>query len=133
MTPRGLLTTIGAAALGIGIVVGGAPAIADALAQEATPPAVETPAQAEQDARAAAGDLDTEAAAAIRAVIEVSEAPLFLGVGGHGGFAGRHGRGDRADFDGRDDDGALPAIPGADDASDQGAPAPAAPVEDIIF
>ena len=135
MTPRGLLTTIGATALGFGLVIGGAPAIPDVFAQEATPPAAEAPAQTEQgqridfeaqraqaydsfvtalaselgsdkaavdaairtaltqqvDERAAAGDLGAEQAAAMKAVIEVSQAPLFLGFGGHGGMHGFEG------------------------------------------
>ena len=49
MTPRGLLTTIGATALGFGLIIGGAPMIPDVFAQEATPPAVEAPAQTEQE------------------------------------------------------------------------------------
>ena len=48
MTPRGLLTTIGATALGFGLVIGAAPVIPDVFAQEATPPAAEAPAQAAQ-------------------------------------------------------------------------------------
>src|SRR5829696_6989178 len=150
MTPRGLLTTIGATALGFGLIIGGAPAIPDVFAQEVTPPAAEAPAQTEQsqridfeaeraqaydsfvaalaselgsdeaavdaairtaltqqvEEREAAGDLGTEAAAAMKAVIEVSEAPLFLGFGGHGemhGFDGRHGPSGRGSDD-RDQD-----------------------------
>ena len=49
MTPRGLLTTIGATALGFGLVIGGAPAIPDVFAQDATPPAAVAPAQTEQE------------------------------------------------------------------------------------
>src|SRR5918994_2829066 len=181
MTPRGLLTTIGATALGFGLIIGGAPAIPDVFAQEATP-AAEAPARTVQeqridfeaqraeaydsfiaalaselgsdeaavdaairtaltqqvDEREAAGDLDTEAAAAMRAVIEVSEAPLFLGFGGRGGmhgFAGhdgRHGPGGR--IGGEDRDGALPGadespagLPGDDAASNQSASAPVTP------
>lgn len=48
------------------------------------------------DDRLAAGDIDVERAAAAKAVIQVSEAPLmagFGGPGGHGGFEGRSGRG----------------------------------------
>ena len=144
MTPRGLLTTIGATALGLGIVIGGTTAIQDAFAQETTP-AAETSAQAEQESdfeaqrtqaydsfvaalatelgtdetavdaairtalkqqvneREAAGDLDTEQAAALEAVIDVTEAPLFLGMGGPGGFGGRgemHGPDGRGGFKG---------------------------------
>ena len=51
MTPRGLLTTIGATALGFGLIIGGAPAIPDVFAQEATPPAAEAPAQIAQEQR----------------------------------------------------------------------------------
>src|SRR5215211_7483421 len=174
MTPRGLLTTIGATALGFGLVIGGAPALPNAFAQEATPPAAQAPAQTEQqqkadfeaqraqaydsfvaalaselgsdeaavdaairtaltqqvDERAAAGDLGAEQAAAMKAVIDVSEAPLFLGFGGHGemhGFAGhdgRHGPGDRDGGEDQDRDGALP---GDGDASNQSASVPVVP------
>ena len=130
MTPRGLLTTIGATALGFGLIIGGAPVIPDVFAQEATPPAVEAPTSIREelkaefeaqraeaydsfvaalaselgseetavdaairtaltqqvDEREAAGEIDLERAAAIRAVIEVSQAPLFLGFGGPGGM-----------------------------------------------
>jgi hypothetical protein len=48
MTPRGLLTTIGATALGFGLIIGGAPAIPDVIAQEATPPAAVAPSEPEQ-------------------------------------------------------------------------------------
>jgi hypothetical protein len=176
MTPRGLLTTIGATALGFGLVVGGASAIPDVFAQEATPPAVEAPAQTAQeqeidfevqraeaydsfvaalaselgtdeaavdaairtaltqqvDEREAAGDLGVEQAAAMRAVIEVSEAPLFLGFGGRGGmhgFAGhdgRHGPGGHLGGADRDQD-----LPGDDDASNQSASAPVMPAESV--
>src|SRR5215218_10704457 len=145
MTPRGLLTTIGATALGFGLIIGGAPAIPEVFAQEATPPAAQAPARTEQgqridfeaqraqaydsfvtalaselgsdeaavdaairtaltqqvDEREAAGDLSAEQAAAMKAVIDVSQAPLFLGFGGHGGLqgfedhGGRHGGNDR--------------------------------------
>jgi hypothetical protein len=180
MTPRGLLTTIGATALGFGLIIGGAPAIPDVFAQEATPPAAEAPAQTEQrqeidfeaqraqaydsfiaalaselgndeatvdaairtaltqqvDEREAAGNLDIERAAAMRAVIEVSEAPLFLGFGGHGGmhgFDGRHGPGGRGGDD-RDQDDELPAaLPGDDDVSNQSAPAPVMPAESVAI
>src|SRR5918994_7586771 len=176
MTPRGLLTTIGATALGFGLIIGGAPAIPDVFAQEATP-AAEAPAQTEQgqeidleaqraqaydsfiaalaselgadeaavdaairtaltqqvDEREAAGDLDIERAAAMRAVIEVSEAPLFLGFGGHGGmhgFDGRHGPGGRGGDD-RDQDDLPAALPGDDDVSNQSASAPVMPAERV--
>jgi hypothetical protein len=82
------------------------------------------------------GELDTERAAAMRAVIGVSDAPLFLGFGGHGGFDGLHGRGDRDGFDGREPRGGYDderdGLPGDDDASDQSAPAPAAPADIIL-
>jgi hypothetical protein len=184
MTPRGLLTTIGATALGFGLIIGGAPAIPDVFAQEATPPAAVAPAQTEQeidfevrraqaydsfvaalaselrseeaavdaairtaltqqvDEREAAGDLDIEQAAAMRAVIEVSDAPLFLGFGGRGGMhgfdgrGGRHGHGDREGISDRDLPGVeeSPAgLPGADDASDEDAAAPVAPVESVAI
>lgn len=184
MTPRGLLTTIGATALGFGLIIGGAPAIPDVFAQET--PAAQAPAQTEQerefdfeaqraeaytsfvaalagelgsdeaavdaairtaltqqvDEREAAGDLGIEQAAAIKAIIEVSKAPLFLGFGGHGGMHGfdgrdgRHGPGDRDGGDVRDQDRELPGAdaspadqPGDDDASTQSASAPVAPAE----
>jgi hypothetical protein len=193
MTPRGVLTTIGAVALGFGIVAGGAPAITDALAQEATPPAV-TPGQTTEidvearraeayaafvaalaselgsdetavDAairaaliqqvagREAAGELDTEEAAALRAAIGVSEAPLFAGFGSRGGghgfgdHDGRHGRGGRDgvadrgarggfddDFGGLlPDDGAPATLPDADGASDQEAPLPVIPAAEPVL
>jgi hypothetical protein len=193
MTPRGLLTTIGATALGFGLIIGGAPAIPDVFAQEATPPAAEAPAQIEQaqridfeaqraqaydsfvaalaselgsdeaavdaairtaltqqvEEREAAGDLGTEAAAAMKAVIEVSQAPLFLGFGDRGGmhgFAGHEGRHSptgRGGFDdARDDqpgdDQAPAALPGDNnasdqDAADQSASAPVAPADAIAI
>ncbi len=179
MTPRGLLTTIGATVLGFGLIIGGAPAIPDVFAQEATPPAAEAPAQTEQgqeidleaqraqaydsfiaalaselgsdeaavdaairtaltqqvDEREAAGDLDLERAAAMRAVIEVSEAPLFLGFGGHGGmhsFDGRHGPGGRGN-DRVQDDESPAALPGDDDVSNQSASAPVMPAESVAI
>lgn len=152
MTPRALLTTIGATALGFGLIIGGAPVIPDVFAQEATPPAVEAPTSIREelkaefeaqraeaydsfvaalaselgseetavdaairtaltqqvDEREAAGEIDLERAAAIRAVIEVSQAPLFLGFGGPGGMhgfddhQGPHGPGDRVGGEDRD-------------------------------
>ena len=187
MTPRGLLTTIGATALGFGLVIGGAPAIPDVFAQEATPPAAEAPAQTGQeqridseaeraeaydafvaalaselgsdevavdaairtaltqqvDEREAAGDLETEAATAMRAVIEVSEAPLFLGFGDRGGmhgFDGRDGRHGPGRGEEHDQDGALPGddessagLLGDDDASNQSASVPVAPAESVAI
>ncbi len=179
MTPRGLLTTIGATALGLGLIIGGAPEIPDVFAQDATPPAAEAPAQTEQrqeidfeaqraqaydsfiaalaselgndeatvdaairtaltqqvDEREAAGNLDIERAAAMRAVIEVSEAPLFLGFGGHGGmhgFDGRHGPGGRGDDRDQDDESPA-ALPGNDDVSNQSASAPMMPAESVTI
>lgn len=180
MTPRGLLTTIGATALGFGLIIGGAPEIPDVFAQDATPPASVAPAQTEQgqvvdfeaqraeaydsfiaalaselgsdeaavdaairtaltqqvDEREAAGDLDIERAAAMRAVIEVSEAPLFLGFGGHGGmhgFDGRHGPGGRGGDDRDQDDESSAALPGDDDVSNQSASVPVAPAESVAI
>jgi hypothetical protein len=189
MTPRGLLTTIGATALGFGLVIGSAPAIPDVFAQEVTP-AAEAPAQTAQeqeidfearraqaydsfvaalvsevgsdesavdaairtaltqqvDEREAAGEIDIERAAAMRAVIEVSEAPLFLGFGGRGGmhgFDGHHGRhepGGRVGGEDRDQDGDLPGddesptgLPGDDDASNQSASAPVTPTGSVVI
>jgi len=184
MTPRGLLTTIGATALGFGLIIGGAPAIPEVFAQEATPPAAQAPARTEQglriafeaqraqaydsfvaalaselgsdeaavdaairtaltqqvDERAAAGDINTEAAAAMKAVIEVSDAPLFLGFGDRGGMhgfddhGGRHGGSDRDGGEDRTrDDDSPEGLPGADDASNQSTWVPAAPAESIAI
>jgi hypothetical protein len=182
MTQRGLLTTIGATALGLGLIIGGAPEIPDVFAQDATPPAAVAPAQTEQgqeidfeaqraqaydsfiaalaselgsdeaavdaairtaltqqvDEREAAGDLDIERAAAMRAVIEVSEAPLFLGFGGHGGMHrfddhdGRHGPGGRGEDRDQDDESPA-ALPGDDDVSNQSASAPVMPAESVAI
>lgn len=169
MNRRNVLTTLGATALGAGVLFSGA---ANTWAQDATtPPAVaqtatqdpraafeEERAQAygdfvaamaselgqdeaavdaairtaltkAVDDRLAAGDIDEERAAAAKAVIQVSDAPLmagFGGPGGHGGFEGRGGRGhgegfseQRGDKDmprfGDDDDSG--ALPGASDSS----------------
>jgi hypothetical protein len=190
MTPRGLLTTIGATALGFGLVIGGAPVISDVFAQESTPPAAEAPASTREelkaefeaqraeaydsfvaalaselgseetavdaairtaltqqiDEREAAGEIDLERAAAIRAVIEVSEAPLFLGFGGPGGMHGfeghdeHHGPGDRIGGEDDDRDGDLPGdeessagLPGENDASNQSAPAPVTPAGSVVI
>ena len=197
MTPQGLLTMVGATALGYGLLTGSLPALPSALAQEATPPAAEVPAHAEQgqerdfeerkaeayshfvaalaselgtdeaavdaairtaliqqvDAREAAGDLDVEQAAAIRAVIEVSQAPLFAGFDGQhemrgfDGHDGRHGGGKRGVFAGRGPhdgiDGESENRPGAESvpatlpddsgAAEQVAPAPGAPSEDVVL
>jgi hypothetical protein len=175
MTPRGLLTTVGATALGIGIVVGGAAGMPSARAQDATPSA-QAPARAQQandfeaqrdqaykdfvaalanelgddqaavdaairtalkqevDKRQTAGDLSVEQAAAMKAVIDVSQAPLFSGFGGHGGphgFDGRgnfedHGpRGGRGEEWGKNPGGAPlpPAQPDDEEGADQSAPA----------
>jgi hypothetical protein len=187
MTPRGLLTTIGATALGFGVIIGGAAENPAAFAQEATPPAVVAPAQArpgpasdfaaqraqayndfvaalaselgddeaavdtairtalqqQVDQRQAAGDLDAEQAAAVKAVIEVSDAPLFAGFGGSRGFAGfddhdeRRGPGGHGGFEGRGphgdasaigggsvDRGSPSALPTDEDAADQDTAAP---------
>jgi hypothetical protein len=173
MTPRGLLTTVGATALGIGIVVGGAAGMPSARAQDATPSA-QTPAQAQQrsdfeaqraqaykdfvaalanelgddqaavdaairtalkqevDKRQVAGDLSVEQAAAMKAVIDVSQAPLFSGFGGHRGPHGVDGRGDFEDHGPRGGRGeewgktpgapVPPAQPGDEEGADQSAP-----------
>ena len=188
MTPRGLLTTIGTTALGFGLIIGGAPAIPDVFAQEATPPAVKAVAHTAQeqgidfeaqraeayegfvaalaselgtdgsavdaairttltqqvDEREAAGEIDIERAAAMRAVIEVSEAPLFLGFDGRGGMHGfdghdgRHGPGGRIGGEDRDqglpgDDESPAGLPGDDSASNQSASAPAMPAESVAI
>jgi hypothetical protein len=187
MTPRGLLTTIGATALGFGLVIGGTSPIPDVFAQAATPPAAEAPAQSAQgqridfeaqraqaydsfvaalaselgtdktavdaairkaltqqvDERAAAGDIGVEQAAAMKAVIQVSQAPLFLGLGGHGGMRGfddhegLHGPGGRADDedsnqDQPSDDESAAGLPGDNSASNQSAPAPMMPADSVV-
>jgi hypothetical protein len=100
------------------------------------------------DAKLAAGDIDEERAAAAKAVIQVSDAPLMPGFGGpgrHVGFAARGGRGHGGPGfgDARGDNGlprlggdaapnALPAAPGAPDADDQSADAPVPTSEDVL-
>ena len=143
MTQRRVLTTIGAAALGVGVVLGGA-ATMPALAQDATPPvtapaasttgqtsaqpasdqeaqraqaydqfvaslakelgddestvdaSIRTTLKQQVDARQTAGDIDKVQAAAMKAAIDASDAPLFLGLGGPGGMHGGN-RGDGAE------------------------------------
>jgi hypothetical protein len=99
--------------------------------------AIRTALTQQVDEREAAGDLDIERAAAMRAVIEVSEAPLFLGFGGHGGmhgFDGRHGPGGRGGGDDRHQDDESPAgLPGDDEVSNQSASAPVMPAESVAI
>ncbi|MEZ4564351.1 MAG: hypothetical protein R2853_16595 [Thermomicrobiales bacterium] len=181
MNRRNMLSTLGASALGVGILLGGS---AGAFAQDATtPPAVSQAAQPDPraefaaeraqaydefvaalaselgndeaavdaairaaltqaiDARLAAGDIDEERAAAAKAVIQVSDAPLMTGFGGPGGHARFQGRGgdrghggpgfgsERGDkqWPGRGENGtpnALPAAPGAPETNDQSASVP---------
>lgn len=158
MSPRTLLTTIGATALGFGLIIGGVSMAPDAFAQEATPAAgtttettqvVDRDAQrlaayqsfvtalagelgadetavdaairaaltGQIDAQEAAGELSVEQAAAQRAVIEVTEAPLPIGK-----FGGRHGFGDDGPRGGMDDasfeqvEGIVLPDPAVDDA-----------------
>lgn len=191
MTPRGLLTTVGATALGLGILVGGSAGMPFARAQESTPSA-QAPTQTQQvndreaqrarayddfvaalatqlgddkaavdtairtalkqqvDAQQAAGALSVEQAAAMKAVIDVTQAPLLGGFGGpeamhgfegHGGFEGHEGfegRGSRGGDDDQDakmpgGDAQQPAQPGDAQGSDQSAPAPAPAVEVTMF
>jgi hypothetical protein len=189
MTPRGLLTTIGATALGFGLIIGGAPSLPDVFAQEATPPAAEAPAQTEQEQeidfearraqaydsfvtalaselgtdetavdaairtaltqqveeREAAGEIGIERAAAMRAVIKVSEAPLFLGFGGRSGphgFDGHHGPRRGGDHNGIGDRDRVRELPGAgassaglagDDDASQSALIPVTPAESVAI
>jgi hypothetical protein len=90
------------------------------------------------DAKLAAGEIDEERAAAAKAVIQVSDAPLMAGFGGPGGhhsFKGRGGRGHRHGGPGFGDErggksqsrqgenrstSSLPAAPAAAAASAQG-------------
>jgi hypothetical protein len=193
MAPRGLLTTVGVTALGLGVLIGGSTGTPFAFAQESTPSA-QTPAQTQAqqtndweaqkaqdyddfisslatelgddkaavdtairtalkqqvDAKQAAGELSVEQSAAIKAVIDVSQAPLFAGLAGHGemhgfdGHGGFEGRGPRGDDDhGGKMPGGMrpPAQPGdeqgedqgADQATDQSAPLPAAPSVDVTI
>lgn len=177
MNRRNVLTSLGATALGVGVLFGGA---ASSHAQDAvTPPAA---AQADtQDPRAAfeakraqayndlvaalagelgddeaavdaairsaltqviddrlaAGEIDDVRAAAAKAVIQVSDAPLMAGFGGpgeHSGFEGRGGRGHGGPgFGDERDDRGMPrlgddqdssALPSAPDADDESAGAP---------
>lgn len=100
------------------------------------------------DARLAAGEIDEERAAAAKAVIQVTDAPLmagFGGPGGPGGFQGRAGgrghggpgfgaeRGEKGmPLLGEDQStGALPAAPGAPEASDESASAPVVASEGV--
>jgi hypothetical protein len=80
----------------------------------------------------------------MRAVIEVSEAPLFLGFGGRGGMHGlaghdgRHGPGGRIGGEDRDqdlpgDDESRAGLPGDDDASNQSASAPVTPAQSVAI
>lgn len=181
MISRRLLTTVGATALGVAVLSGGAPAVQNAFAQEATTPttqtqeqqrldyeaervaaydsfiaalaielgndeaavdaAVRTALKAQVDALQAAGNLDAERAAAAKAVIDVSEAPLFSGFGGRGGMMGPGGPGEHGGFKDHgprggerwDDDapgGAL--LPPVQPGSDQGATLPSASISDAI-
>ncbi len=85
--------------------------------------AVQTALREQVDAQEAAGELSVEQAAALRAVIDVSEAPLSLGVGGRG----RHGFDSPFDgpFDGRggDEDRLDPdGLPETEDPDDETVP-----------
>jgi hypothetical protein len=194
MASRGLLTTIGATALGIAVLSGGAPAVQNAFAQEATAPTVQDQAQtqdpaqidweqqrldfeaeraeaydsfiaalatelgndeaavdaairtalkAQVDALQTAGDLDAERAAAAKAVIDVSEAPLFSGfggragmmgpgaTGGHGSFKGHGPRGGGDERWGIDAPGGA-MLPPMQPGVDQGTTLPSAPTSDAV-
>lgn len=186
MNRRNVLTTLGATALGVGVLFSGA---ASSYAQDAaTPPAV---AQADtQDPRAAfeaqraqayddfvsvlaselgddeaavdaairaaltqaiddrlaAGEIDEERAAAAKAVIQVSDAPLMAGFGGpgmHGGFEGRGGGRGHGGWDHGNERGAKGgpragenqtpgARPGAPDSEDESTSAPATASQDMV-
>jgi hypothetical protein len=195
MASRGLLTAIGATALGIAVLSGGAPAVQNAFAQEATTPtvqeqeqlqnpaqidheqqrldfeaeraeaydsfiaalatelgdeeaavdaAVRTALKAQVDALQAAGDLDAERAAAAKAVIDVSEAPLFSGFEGRGGMMGPGGPGAHGGFKGHgprgggagerwgDEAPGGAMLPPTQPGSDQGATLPSAPLSDAV-
>jgi hypothetical protein len=157
MSPRSLLATIGATALGFGLIIGSVSMSPDVFAQESTPAtgttrAADREAQrvaayesfvaalaselgteeaavdaairaalADQiDAQEAAGELSVEQAAAMRAVIEVTEAPLPLGKsGGRHGFDGRGPRGgfDTPSLD-QSEGSSLPDLPVSEDDAD---------------
>jgi hypothetical protein len=95
------------------------------------------------DAQQAAGALSVEQAAAMKAVIDVSQAPLFggfedhgemHGFEGHSGYDGRDPRGGDDEGDGKGPGGQLPSgQPGDAQTSDQSAPAPAAPAVDVTI
>lgn len=69
------------------------------------------------DDRLAAGDIDAERAAAAKAVIQVSDAPLMAGFGGPGGRGGFKGHGGGGGHGGpgfgRDEQGFVPGGPSA--------------------
>lgn len=184
MNRRNMLTTLGAAALGVSVLVGGASA---SFAQDAATPPAATQTEAQDpraafeaeraqayddfvaalagelgsdaaavdaairtaltqaiDDRLAAGEIDEERAAAAKAVIQVTDAPLmagFGGPGGHGGFERGGGRGhgwgfgDEKGMPRLGDDGlpgALPSAPGAPAADNDSASAPVTATEDVI-
>lgn len=188
MNRRNMLTTLGATALGVGVLFGGAvnsfaqdgdtlPAVAQADMQDeraafeaeraqayndfvtalagelgddeaAVDEAIRAALTQAVDARLAAGEMDEERAAAAKAVIQVSDAPLMAGFAGPGGPGGFQGRGDGRGHGGPGfgvergekgmprlgDDaptGALPAAPGAPDADDENASAPVVASEDV--
>ena len=181
MNRRNALTTLGATALGMSVLFGGA---VSSYAQDATTPPATTQASAQDgraafeaeraqayndfvaalaselgddkaavdaairaaltkavDDRLAAGDINAEQAAAAKAVIQVSDAPLMGGFGGPGGHGGLEGRGGGRGHGGPgyDDDhdekgmpragddqasGSLPSAPDAPAADDESAGAP---------
>lgn len=101
------------------------------------------------DDRLAAGEIGEERAAAAKAVIQVSDAPLMAGFGGpgaHGGFQGRGGgrgpggpgfgdqRGEKGMPQIGDDQASptIPPAPGAPDADDESANAPVSSSESLI-
>jgi hypothetical protein len=181
MNRRNVLTTLGATALGAGVLFSGTvssfaqdatsqPAVAEAASQDpraafeaeraqayndfvaalagelgdeeaAVDAAIRSALTQAIDDRLAAGDIDEERAAAAKAVIQVSDAPLMAGFGGPGSHVGFQGRGggrghggpgfgdERGDngmprFGGEEAPNALPATPGAPDAEDQNTNAP---------
>ena len=82
--------------------------------------AIRTALKQEIDARQAAGELSVEEAAARKAVIDVTAAPLPLGFGGHGPFRGGPGgfgdgeRGPRGEERGPRGEDGIPALPDAE-------------------
>lgn len=176
MNRRTMVTSLGATALGVGVLIGGrsgafaqdadtddqaatgqfdpeaaraefeakraetyqqfVAALASELGDDesAVDAAIRSALQQEVDAREAAGDLDKEQAAAAKAVIAVSDAPLMAGFGGPGmggpggpgGFGGGRGHGGSRGDSGQWGERSKNARPGSAGATGDLPPSPAA-------